>query len=133
MNKPIAPMTKKGTIIFKWLHPRIETLPNNQPIICLSSSPVKAIIKEINDPKKELKITPVKIIVSTRIARSILSAKINTINTVTKALIILKKGKEKEPNMGIDKLKKIVITAPTEAPEETPRVKGSASGLRKRP
>src|SRR5690625_6959345 len=89
-----------------WDHPRIDTLPRSQPIICLSSSPVSAIISEIKAPKKELKIIPVKIIVSTRMARSIFRAKYRTIKIVTKDARILKSGKVNEPITGRDRLKR---------------------------
>src|SRR5699024_6112220 len=102
--------------------PRIETLPKNQPMICLNSSLVKAITKEISAPKKELKITPVKIIVSTRIVRSISLAKKRTIKMLINEAIILNTCNVKEPKTGSDSPKKIVTTAPTEAPEETPSV-----------
>src|SRR5690625_417166 len=105
-----------------WDHPRIDTLPRSQPIICLSSSPVKAIISEIKAPKKELKIIPVKIIVSTRMARSIFRAKYNTIKIVKKDANILNSGRVKEPIHGSEILKKIVIAAPTESPEDTRKV-----------
>src|SRR5699024_11155084 len=113
---------KKGKIILMWSQPLIETLPNSQPIICLSSSPVKAIIKEITAPKKELNTIPVKIIVSTRKERSSFLAKKMTISMVKKAKVILKIGSVKGPIKGIDMLKNIVITAPTLAPDEIPKV-----------
>src|SRR5699024_1490549 len=113
---------KKGKIILMWSQPLIETLPNNQPMICLNSSPVKAIIKEISAPKKELKMTPVKIIVSTRNVRSIRLAKKRTIKMVMNEARILNTGNVKVPKIGRDSPKKIVTTAPTEAPEETPNV-----------
>ena len=100
----------------------METLPRSQIMICRSSSPVKAIIKEINAPKKELKITPVKIIVSTFIERSIFCANKRTRRIVNKCENrILKKGKVNAPIKGIEILKNMVITAPTEAPDETPK------------
>src|SRR5690625_4779118 len=46
---------------------------------------------------------------------------------------MLKTGNVNDPSNGSDMPKNIVITAPTEAPEDTPNVYGSASGLRKRP
>src|SRR5690625_3841490 len=105
-----------------WDHPRIDTLPRIQPIICLSSSPVSAIISEIMSPKKELKIIPVKIIVSTRMARSIFREKYRTIKVIKKNARKQKIGKENEHITRRDRLKKIVTTAPTEAPEKTPNV-----------
>src|SRR5690625_210581 len=132
-NRIIDPRTKKGDINMTWDQPRMDTLPRIQPIICLSSSPVNAIIKEIKAPRKELKIIPVKIIVSTRIARSIFRAKYNTIKIVKKDANILNNGRVKEPIHGSEILKKIVITAPTEAPEDTPKVKGSANGFLNKP
>src|SRR5690625_1932792 len=118
----IDPRAKKGKINITWDQPRMDTLPKIQPIICLSSSPVSAIIKEIKAPRKELKIIPVKIMVSTRMARSIFRAKYKTIKIVKKDANILKSGRVKEPITGSEILKKIVITAPTESPEDTRKV-----------
>src|SRR5690625_1106176 len=115
----IDPRTKKGKINITWDQPRMDTLPRIQPIICLSSSPVSAIIKEIKAPRKELKIIPVKIMVSTRMARSIFRAKYKTIKIVTKDAIILKSDKVNDPITGRDRLKKIDTTTTTDAPEET--------------
>ena len=102
-------------------------------MICRSSSPVKAIIREINAPKNELKITPVKIIVSTFIERSIFCAKRRTRRIVIKAQMTLKKGKVNAPIKGSDKLKNMVTTPPTDAPDETPSVYGSARGFLNNP
>src|SRR5690606_12053994 len=45
------------------------------------------------------------------------------------APVMLKTGNVYVPRIGIDKPKKSVTTAPTEAPDDTPRVYGSASGF----
>lgn len=116
------PMIKNGKMIFMYSQPLIDTLPSSQPIIWRSSSPVNAIISEIMAPKKELKMIPVKIIVSTRIERSILLAKVRTRKMVKNENRILNNGKVKEPTNGIDSWKNSVKTAPTDAPEDTPNV-----------
>src|SRR5699024_2627878 len=89
--------------------------------------------RDISAPKKELKITPVKIIVSTRMARSMRLANNRTIKIVINEATILKSGSVNEPITGREIPKKIVITAPTDAPEDTPNVNGSANGFRNKP
>jgi len=49
------------------------------------------------------------------------------------APIILKVGSAYKPTTGIEILKKIVKTAPTDAPDETPSVYGSANGFFNKP
>ena len=46
---------------------------------------------------------------------------------------MLKVGKAYKPTTGIEILKKIVMTAPTEAPDEIPNVYGSANGFLSKP
>src|SRR5699024_2725503 len=124
---------KKGNIIPIYFHPRIETLPNNQCMRSVSCSLDKAIIREINAPKKELKIIPVKMIVSTRMERSTARANKITDIIVINAASILSVGKAYNPQQGRLILKNTVTTAPTEAPEETPRMYGSANGFFSKP
>ena len=111
-------------MIFTYDQPRMETLPRSQLTICRNSSPVKAIIKEIRAPRNELKMIPVKIIVSTFIARSTLRAKASTKKIVKNENRILNTGRVNAPMRGSDICKKIVNTAPTDAPEETPACTG---------
>lgn len=60
---------------------------------------------------------------------SIFLAKNNTIKMVINAAMILAIGKVNKPKMGRLSWKNITITAPTEAPEDTPNVYGSANGF----
>ena len=76
----------------------------------------------MTDPKKELKIIPVKIIVSIFIERSTSLANEITSSIVTNAPIILKTGNVYIPKKGTEIPKKSVATAPTEAPDDTPNV-----------
>src|SRR5699024_10012263 len=108
---------------------RIDTLPRSQPIICRSSSPVNAIMSEMSAHKNALKITPVKMIVSTRIARSMRWAKMRTIKIVANDAAMISKGKVNEPKNGSDKTEKTVTTDPTVAREETLSVHVSVNGL----
>src|SRR5699024_1731143 len=78
---------------------------------------------------KAPKIIPVKIMVSILIVRSTRRAKPMTRNIVTVAPSMLKNSNVYVPMNGIDKPKKSVITAPTEAPEDTTSVYGSESGF----
>jgi hypothetical protein len=79
-------------------------------------------MSEIMAPRKELKMIPVKIIVSTLIERSIFRAKASTKKIVTHENKMLSNGSVKLPIIGIDKLKNKVSTAPKDAPEDTPNV-----------
>jgi hypothetical protein len=65
--------------------------------------------------------------------RSILLAKVRTKKMVKKENKILSNGNVKEPIKGIDRWKNSVNTAPTDAPEDTPNVYGSANGFLSRP
>ena len=87
-------------------------------MISRNCSPVKAIINEIHDPKNELKIIPVKINVSIFIVRSTSRAKLITVTIVIIAPTMLKIGSVYCPKKGNEIPKKIVATAPTEAPAE---------------
>ena len=98
-------------------------------MICLSSSPVSAIMSDRTEPRNEPKMIPVRMIVSIFIERSTSLAKPMTRNIVIAAPVILKTGNVYVPKIGIDKPKKSVTTAPTEAPDDTPSVYGSASGF----
>jgi hypothetical protein len=87
----------------------------------------------MNAPRKELKIIPVKIIVSTFMDLSIFLANNKTAKMVKKEKRILNKGRVNMPANGIDKPKNKVKTAPREAPEDTPIVYGSARGFLNKP
>ena len=76
----------------------------------------------MTDPRKELKIIPVKIIVSTDIDFSTNRAKDKTITNVRKPPIILKIGNVNGPRNGILIPRNKTKTAPTDAPEEIPSV-----------
>ncbi|EKN67412.1 hypothetical protein BAZO_09626 [Schinkia azotoformans LMG 9581] len=72
---------------------------------------------------------PVRMIVSTDIFRSTIRENVKTRNKVNKAKMILIIGKVNEPITGRVNPKKRTMTAPTDAPDETPSVYGSASGF----
>ena len=60
--------------------------------------------------------------VSTFIERSILFANVRTQKIVSTANEILKTGSVNPPREDMEMPRKMVITAPTDAPEETPNV-----------
>src|SRR5699024_2849255 len=93
----------------------------------------RAINKEISEPTKALTIMPAKIIVSIAKLRLLNRTKPKTTNKVTNPLTIDTTGSVQFPKPSIFTWKNITITAPDEAPEETPIVYGSAKGLRNNP
>ncbi|MNS09667.1 hypothetical protein D3C72_411600 [compost metagenome] len=126
------PITKYGKRMAIYDHPRRLRLPIVQNKISFIVFLDMAVRKATTAPRNVCIITPDRIRLSVGIfPPSLARARTthNVITPVTKAII----GSVKIPIKENCQPKKISTAAPTEDPEDTPSVKGSASGLRRTP